>query len=123
MIPSTWVSHVREDDGEHVGYLAPHEADRCVPVTLFGYRLGAPGDEDDARETLDAVGLSVLAEPWLLSLEDRADPLQVQIVEVTPRTLVLQSVDFGSDGEYGRRFTLDVPVPDGVLRPARKLAF
>lgn len=116
MIPTAWQPHRRVSDGELVGYLVPGESGTWTPVTVFGLPVDGPVDLDDAERRLDEVGLSHLAQRWLLDLPD-AGPIAVQIVEATPSVLTLASVDFGSDVEYGTRFTLDVPVTE-ALRPA-----
>lgn len=54
---------------------------------------------------------------WRLDVADRADPIDVEIVEVDPDGLVVKNVDFGYERDYGTRIRLEVPVTDG-LRPA-----
>lgn len=43
---------------------------------MFGHALTEPSDEDDAATVLDAVGLSYLADRWLLTLPVPTDRLQ-----------------------------------------------
>lgn len=117
MIPQTWVPYHREEDDELLGYLVPvGDAldQRVVPVTVFGHPLADVSDVEDAGQVLGAVGLSYLADRWMLTLpEDSAQRdatrIAVQIVEATPTRLVVQSVDFGYEGDYGTRFELEVP--------------
>lgn len=114
MIPPTWVPYRRDEDDELLGYLVRDGDALVTPVTVFGYPLAVATDVDDAEETLAAVGLSYLADRWMLRLpagpaSNDATLIAVQIVEATPTRLVVQNVDFGFDGDYGTRFELDVP--------------
>lgn len=117
MIPQTWIEHRRSDDNELLGYLRPvdDEASQFIPVTVFGYPLGDPADAYDAQQVLESVGLSYLADRWLLTLDGRAEPISVQIVEASPQRLLVKNVDFGYDGDIGKIFGLAVP-EDGRLR-------
>lgn len=107
---SDWIAHRREEDGELVGFLAPAGAG-FIPRTVFGYALSEPVDKEAATSTLDAVGLSYLAERWRLRLAD-AD-LAVEIIEASPEQVIVQNVDFGH-GNYGERFTLRAPVVEAL---------
>ncbi len=114
MIPLQWVPHYREYDGELLGYLVP-DGEAYVPVTIFGYALDTAADEYDATHVLEAVGLSYLADTWLLSIDGRGDPTNVQIVEASPHLLRVKSVDYGWEQDYGT--LIDLPVPEtGRLR-------
>lgn len=86
MIPATWRPYRRAEDDELLGYLRPVDdlAERFVPVTVFGYPLGNEADEHDAQHVLDSVGLSYLADRWLLTLDEHPDPISVEIVEASP---------------------------------------
>ena len=108
MIPTDWIAHHRDDDGELLGYLRPVE-DRFEPVTVFGCPLGDADGEDEAIAVLDAVGLSYLAERWLLRVPGRAEPIAVQVTEADPDLVRVKSVDFGYEGDIGEVFTLPVP--------------
>jgi hypothetical protein len=95
-----------------LGFLVP-DGEWFTPVTVFGYPIAEPTDRDDAEESLDRIGLSYLAERWNLKRERQA-PIQVEIVEASPQRVVVKNVDFGSELDYGTRFTLSAPV-DGRL--------
>ncbi|WP_248965024.1 hypothetical protein [Sphaerisporangium perillae] len=118
MIPTNWISHRRPEDNELLGYLRPGEdgSDRFTPVNVFGYPLGTATTEDEARRILESVGLSYLAETWLLTIPNRVEPVAVQIVEATPQHLRVKNVDFGyAAADIGQIFVLDVP-ETGKLR-------
>jgi hypothetical protein len=112
MIPNDWIAHHRDEDGELLGYLRPVDG-RFEPVTVFGYPLADAGDEDDATAVLDLIGLSYLAERWLLTLPDRAEPIAVQVVEVDPDQVRVKIVDVSYEGDVREIFSL--PVPTGRL--------
>src|SRR3954462_15094119 len=103
MIPATWLPYRRAEDDELLGYLRPVDglADRFVPVTVFGYPLGDEADRHDAQQVLEATGLSYLAGAWLLTVEGRAEPVVVEIVEASPERVRLKNVDYGYDGDIG----------------------
>lgn len=115
MIGTDWTPH-RRDDGELVGWIAP-EGDQWVPFDLLGRRASEPTEWLDAEAVLETLGLSYLAEPWMLEGEsDR--PLRVRFVEVTPERIVVKGEDFGAIDAYARRWELPWPVPS-TLRPTR----
>lgn len=119
MIPAHWPAHHRDEDGEVLGYLEPVGEGRYRPVTPFGRPLDGPGDEDSARAVLDARGLAYLADPWLLSVPGREEPVRVQIVEVSPERVRVANIDLGyEEADLGRVFVLEVPEAER-LRPAR----
>ena len=109
MISSLWVPYYREDDGELLGYLVP-DGGLFIPVTVFGYELGDAVDEYDASQVLESIGLSYLADTWVLSVADRDEPINVQIVEASPEVLTVKSVDYGWEQDYGT--IIDLPVPE-----------
>lgn len=122
MIPAHWTEYRREEDRETLGYVEVIESGRFNARTLFGFPLGEFDTEADAERILDRIGLSYLAEPWLLTLPERAEPISVQIVEAAPLTLTVQSVDLEYEGDYGTPFILAVPISPDILRPKRPLA-
>ncbi|MFF8371887.1 hypothetical protein ACF05W_24015 [Streptomyces lydicus] len=119
MIPTRWAAYHRREDHELLGYLRPVDAvpGYFIPVTVFGYPLGAPTEEHRARQCLERSGLAYLAQDWLLSLPDHPRPIAVQIVEATPRHLRVKNIDYGyPDANIGHVFVVDVPTT-GQLRP------
>jgi hypothetical protein len=120
VIPADWEPYEREDDGEILGYLEPMGDDLVRPVSLFGHPLGDPSDRYDAAERFDGLGLRYLAEPWVLRLEDRPDPIRVRILEARPNRVTLQV--FFTEGIYsGERFVLEPPLGPETLTPERPL--
>lgn len=110
MIPAHWRPHLREEDGEVLGYLQPLEGGGFRPVTPFGHPVAGAGEEDDARAALDSRGLAYLADRWLLRLPDREEPIAVRIVEVTPERMRVANADYGYEGaDIGHVFVLEVP--------------
>jgi hypothetical protein len=120
VIPSSWEPYERVDDGELLGYLAPVSEDLVQPVSVFGYPLAEPGDRYDAEARFEGLGLSYLAEPWILRHADRPEPIRVRILEARPDILRLQV--FFTEGIYsGERFALTPPVGSETLTPERPL--
>lgn len=109
MIPAHWLAYRREDDDELLGYIVPSDNELFAPVTVFGYPLADGRSQIDAERVLDSVGLSYLADRWMLRVIGREAPISVQIVEVSPERVVVQNVDYHYEGDYGMRFHLDVP--------------
>ena len=114
MIPDDWTPH-RRDDGELVGWIRP-EGDEWVAVDLLGRTASGAVDWLDAEDALESVGLSYLAEIWMLE-HDAGEPLRVRIVEVTPGRdalpgrVVVQTDDFGAIDAPVRPFELPWPAP------------
>jgi hypothetical protein len=120
MIPAGWEPYERLSDGEVLGYLAPAGDDLVQPVSVFGYPLAQPGDRYDAEARLEGLGLSYLAEPWVLRHPERTEPVRVRILEARPDLLRLQV--FFTEGIYsGERFTLEPPLAAETLTPERPL--
>jgi hypothetical protein len=121
VIPADWTPH-RRDDGELVGWIRP-DGDDWVAVDLLGRAASGAVDWLDAEAALEAVGLSFLAEVWMLEREP--DPaLRVRLVEVTPGAageagrVVVQTDDFGAIDAPVDRYELPWPAP-ATLRPRR----
>lgn len=119
MIPADWIAHRRPDDRELVGWIRP-EGDAWVAVSLFGADVSEPLDWVDAELALEAMGLSWLAEPWLLDSE--AGAIRVRIVDVSPPLapgargrVRVKTEDHGAVGVPYETYDLSWP-PSG-LRP------
>lgn len=123
MIGPDWIPHRRPDDRELIGWIRP-EGDAWVAVSLFGADVSGPLDWVEAEEALEAVGLSWLAEPWMLE-RPGTDPLRVRVVDVSPASpegdpgrVVVKTDDFGAiDVPYE---LLELPWPPAGLRPLRR---
>ena len=122
MIPETWTAYLREEDDELLGYIEEDDRGTYQARTLFRYPMGDRVGHADAELALDRIGLSYLADRWLLVLPERDEPVSVQVVEATPEFVTVKSVDYGYEGDYGTPFTLKVPVDPSVLRPERSPA-
>lgn len=113
MVPADWIAYRRADDGELLGWMRPVD-DQWVAVALIGWEVSGPLDWLEAEDALESVGLSYLADVWMLERADDA-PLRVRLVEVTPRRIVVQTDDFGAIDVPVDRFELPWPAP-GELR-------
>ena len=122
MLGPDWIPHRRGTDRELLGWIRP-EGEEWVAVSLFGADVSGPLDWVEAEDALEAVGLSWLAEPWMLE-RDGADPVRVRIVDVSPATadggagrVVVKTEDWGAiDVPYE---TFELPWPPAALRPMR----
>jgi len=93
---ATIFDHLRSEDGEHVGYIEITEDDAFVPYDLLRRRRGEPMDLDEAEAVLDAIGLRMLAEDWLLLVPEEGE-VPVRIQEVTREAVtVARTLDGGS---------------------------
>ena len=119
MIPATWSPYHRSDDGELIGYLVEDEDDLVVPVNLVGHPVGEAMDTYTAEQTLEDVGLTYLAEQWLLRQDDGTEK-RVVIIEIDADHVVVGDAEFalvvGRPADMiGDRVTLAVPTDR--LRP------
>lgn len=120
MIPATWSPYHRSDDGELIGYLVEDEDDLVVPVNLVGHPVGEAMDTYSAEQTLEDVGLTYLAEQWLLRQDDGTEK-RVVIIEIDADHVVVGDAEFalvvGRPADMiGDRVILAVPTDR--LRPA-----
>ncbi len=118
MIPSSWEPYHRDDDGELVGYLSAEPAG-LVPRTLLGTPLDEPLERFDAEQVLEEVGLSYLADPWVLTLDDGSQR-RVVLVEVDAERAVVAGAAFaqvvGAPRDAGDQ--VELPLPTDRLRRA-----
>lgn len=106
----------RRDDGELLGWIRP-DGDLWRAVDLLGREVSEAVEWLDAEAALEELGLSYLAEPWML--EGAADrPIRVRFVEVTPQRIVVKGEDFGAVDAMTGRWELPWPLPSR-LRPPR----
>lgn len=117
MIAADWTPH-RRDDGELLGWIRP-DGDDWAAVDLLGRPASSAGDWLEAEAALEALGLSYLADPWMLEGESAGErPVRVRVVEVTPQRIVVKGEDFGAIEAATRRWELPWPIP-ARLRPPR----
>ena len=109
MAESTIFPHTRGTDGEHVGYLRMNEDNQFVPIDLMWNELSTPQELTAAEALLEELGLSYLAEDWLLDVENHPEPVKVRIREITSTRIVVASVDYGYPDDIGRSFELPNP--------------
>lgn len=121
MIPDDWTEH-RRDDGELLGWIRP-ERDLWLAIDVLGREASAAIEWLEAEAALEEVGLSWLADPWMLEGEGPA-PLRVRILEVTPSDpqghgrIVVKIDDFGAiGGELAQQFVLPWPIPSRLRVP------
>jgi hypothetical protein len=110
MIPSTWVPHFRDRDGELAGYLDGAEP-AVVPRTLFGYPLAAAGPVDAAVRVLEDRGLACLGDRWVLTREDGAE-VDVVIMSAYADRVDVVETEYGFHGPDSPRHTLTAPTGD-----------
>ena len=125
--PEDVFDHLRREDGEHVGYIEMSEDGRFIPYDRLWVRRGEEMDLDEAEAVLDAIGLRLLAEDWLLEEEDpqtgeeswarvrireihRDRVIVARAMEDLPATGIAKSVDLIG--------AIELPLPTTRLRSA-----
>ncbi|MFK4115036.1 hypothetical protein ACI2K6_10440 [Microbacterium sp. NPDC006705] len=110
-----WIEHRRSGDGELLGWMKP-VGDGFVVVDLLGRTHTQAVDWLTAEESLDALGLSYLADTYELRLDD-GSWLKVRIAEVSPTTIRLQKDDWGNSSATELYYSTHIPVSPDTLRP------
>lgn len=113
-----WIEYRRGTDRELLGWIRP-EGDGFVIVDLLGRDRSEPIDWLDAEDALENLGISYLADPWELRLDD-GTWMRVRIAEVSPAGIRLLGDDYGAASAVGaprQAFTLPFPAPLERLRP------
>ena len=109
MIPSTWLPHFRERDGELAGYLDGAEP-TVIPRTLFGYPLAPAGLTAAAVRVLDERGLACLGDRWVL--ERDGEHVDVLIMSAYADRVEVVETEYGSYGPDSPRHVLSAPTGD-----------
>ena len=126
--PEDVFDHLRREDGEHVGYIEMSADGRFIPYDRLWVRRGEATDLDEAEAVLDAIGLRLLAEDWLL--EEEEDPqkgeeswARVRIREIhRDRVIVARAMEDLSATDVAKSVDLigaiELPLPTTRLRSA-----
>lgn len=110
-----WIEHRRSADGELLGWMKP-VGDGFVVIDLLGRERTAAIDWLDAEESLDAVGLGYLADPYEVRLDD-GSWLRVRITEVSTRGIRVKKDDWGDINATQLFYDVAFPAPVEHLRP------
>ena len=114
MIPSTWLPHFRDRDGELAGYLDGTDP-AVIPRTLVGYPLTPAGPAADAIRVLDERGLACLGDRWALTRDD-GERVNVVIMSAYADRVEVVETEYGSYGPDSPRHTLTAPTGDRLTR-------
>ena len=125
--PKDVFDHLRRGDGEHVGYIEMSADGRFIPYDRLWVRRGEAMDLDEAEAVLDAIGLRLLAEDWLLEEDDlqtgEASWTWVRIREIhRDRVIVARAMEDLSATNVAKSVDLigaiELPLPTTRLRSA-----
>ncbi len=108
-----WIEH-RRGDRERLGWMRP-EGEGFVAVDLLGREITGPVDWFTAEETLDAMGIGYLAEPYELQLDD-GRWLRVRITEVSTEAIRVKREDWGAIDVPLVEYMLEFPMPERLRR-------
>lgn len=111
--PDEWIEH-RRGDGERIGWMRP-EGDGFVVIDLLGRQRSGVLEWLDAEETLDALGIGYLADPYELLLDD-GRWLRVRLTEVSEDGIRMKTEDWGAIDIPIREHRVGFPLPE-TLRP------
>ena len=119
--------HLRREDGEHVGYIEMSADGRFIPYDRLWVRRGEAMELDEAEAVLDAIGLRLLAEDWLLEEDNlqtgEASWTRVRIREIhRDRVIVARAMEDLSATNIAKSVDLigaiELPLPTTRLRSA-----
>ena len=125
--PKDVFDHLRREDGEHVGYIEMSADGRFIPYDRLWVQRGEAMDLDEAEAVLDAIGLRLLAEEWLLEEEDpqtgEESWARVRIREIhRDRVIVARAMEDLSATNIAKSVDLigaiELPLPTTRLRSA-----
>ena len=125
--PEDVFDHLRREDGEHVGYIEMSADGRFIPYDRLWVRHGEAMELDEAEAVLDAIGLRLLAEDWLLEEDDpqtgEASWTRVRIREIhRDRVIVARAMEDLSAANIAKSVDLigaiELPLPTTLLRSA-----
>ena len=125
--PEDVFDHLRREDGEHVGYIEMSADGRFIPYDRLWIRRGEAMELDEAEAVLDAIGLRLLAEDWLLEEDNlqtgEASWTRVRIREIhRDRVIVARAMEDLSATGIAKSVDLigaiELPLPTTRLRSA-----
>ena len=124
--PEDVFDHLRREDGEHVGYIEMSADGRFIPYDRLWVRRGEAMELDEAEAVLDAIGLRLLAEDWLLEEDPGAGEAswtRVRIREIhRDRVIVARAMEDLSATNIAKSVDLigaiELPLPTTRLRSA-----
>ena len=124
--PEDVFDHLRREDGEHVGYIEMSADGRFIPYDRLWVRRGEAMELDEAEAVLDAIGLRLLAEDWLLEEDPGAGEAswtRVRIREIhRDRVIVARAMEDLSATSVAKSVDLigaiELPLPTTRLRSA-----
>ena len=124
--PEDVFDHLRREDGEHVGYIEMSADGRFIPYDRLWVRRGEAMELDEAEAVLDAIGLRLLAEDWLLEDDlqtGEASWTRVRIREIhRDRVIVARAMEDLSATNIAKSVDLigaiELPLPTARLRSA-----
>ena len=125
--PEDVFDHLRHEDGEHVGYIEMSADGRFIPYDRLWVQRGEAMELDEAEAVLDAIGLRLLAEDWLLEEDDpqtgEASWTRVRIREIhRDRVIVARAMEDLSATGVAKSVDLigaiELPLPTTRLRSA-----
>ena len=124
--PEDVFDHLRREDGEHVGYIEMSADGRFIPYDRLWARRGEAMELDVAEAVLDAIGLRLLAEDWLLEDDlqtGEASWTRVRIREIhRDRVIVARAMEDLSATNIAKSVDLigaiELPLPTTRLRSA-----
>lgn len=106
--------HLRDLDGEHVGYIHMTADGGFVPFDLLHRRRAEPTELDLAESLLDELGLRMLVETWWLDIDGQQ--VQVLIQEVRrDRVLVAPAVAGAIAKSADMTLAIEIPLPTDRL--------
>ena len=124
--PEDVFDHLRREDGEHVGYIEMSADGRFIPYDRLWVQRGEAMELDEAEAVLDAIGLRLLAEDWLLEEDPQTDEeswARVRIREIhRDRVIVARAMEDLSATSIAKSVDLigaiELPLPTTRLRSA-----
>ena len=107
--------HVRLSDNELVGYIAMTDDGDFVPFDLLHRQAGPAGDLGEAEHTLEAIGLTLLAQTYELTRDGRT--MRVGIKELNRQEVIVSplagDLDRGAEHvDLTARWTYSLPAAE-----------